>query len=274
MKKFSSTPGGSRLRLLREKAGKTQMTVELDANLGSGYLQRVEAGKVANPERETLERILVALAARYSERREVLELFGYTVKTPLPNQTEINWALSICQNELCDVTFPAYVLDCSHRLLAYNAYFGRLVGGTPRNPLVNRLLNKSMLTTWFEPVTGLLTILENPAEFLPAVIQAFKFEMRLFQHEDWNQQMLAEIMVKFPLFKIYWERSKQTVGYAVAARPLGLVGLKSPEVGVLRFRLSSEAFIQDARFRLIYYLPADAKTIQQCATWAETSTVS
>jgi transcriptional regulator with XRE-family HTH domain len=51
---MSGTPGGKRLRALRNDYGKTQLAVELDANLGTGYLQRLETGKVQQPERDTL----------------------------------------------------------------------------------------------------------------------------------------------------------------------------------------------------------------------------
>ena len=70
-----------------------------------GYLQRVESGKVQHPEKETLERILAALGARYSERRDILELFGYVVDAPLPNDEEIRWAIESCQQELDNAVF-------------------------------------------------------------------------------------------------------------------------------------------------------------------------
>src|SRR5712692_4805301 len=40
------TPGGAKLRALREGAGRTQLWVEVEAGLGTGYLQRVESGRV------------------------------------------------------------------------------------------------------------------------------------------------------------------------------------------------------------------------------------
>src|SRR5262245_14438001 len=95
----SKTPGGNRMRALRESVGKTALEIELDASLGTGYLQRVESGKVERPERETLERLLTALGARYTERRDILELFGYIVDAPLPSETEIAWAINLCAAE-------------------------------------------------------------------------------------------------------------------------------------------------------------------------------
>jgi hypothetical protein len=38
--------------------------------------------------------------------------------------------------------------------------------------------------------------------------------------------------------------------------------------GVLQFRLTTEPFTRDTRFRMVYYLPADPVTMRQCAEWA------
>src|SRR5258708_21591572 len=136
------TPGGNRLKLLREDAGQTQLEVELDAGLGMGYLQRVEWGKVRHPEGDTLERIVAALGARYTEGRDILELFGYLVDAPLPDASEVAWAIGLCQAELNTAVFPAYLLDCAHRLLAWNPVFPRLLTpktlkhlNTPQEPI-------------------------------------------------------------------------------------------------------------------------------------------
>src|SRR5712675_1628857 len=90
----TGTPGGRRLKALREATGQSQLAVELEANLGLGYLQRLERGKVQQPERDTLERILPALRVEsFTERRAVLALFGYALATVAPNETEVHWAI-------------------------------------------------------------------------------------------------------------------------------------------------------------------------------------
>src|SRR4029450_896091 len=124
-------PGGALLRRPRERAGRSQLWVEAEADLGTGYLQRVESGRGTQPGRVTGQKILEALGARYSERRDVLELFGYVVATPLPTPDEIEWARQSCQHELHDVPFPAYVLDCLPRLIAWNRFVPRLLGSRP-----------------------------------------------------------------------------------------------------------------------------------------------
>jgi len=265
----SDTPGGNRLRILREAAGKTQLEVELDANLGTGYLQRVESGKVQHPERDTLERILAALEARYTERRDILERFGYLVDAPLPTEQEINWAVNLCQAELESAIFPAYLLDCGHRLLVWNAMFPRLfhIEGVTHHPRPG--LRVSMLSILFDDRLGMAQKITNPDIFFPASIRALRSEMQLFHSEVWYNALIAEQQSASLNFEKYWMQADSKPKVHFAARPLTPLEITLPECGVLQFRLMAEAFIQDRRFRVIYLLPADPLTMQQCATWSQ-----
>ena len=262
-----ATPGGARLRALREGAGKPQLWVEAEAELGCGYLQRVESGKVAQPERPTLERILAALEARYSERREILELFGYTVATPPPTEEEIAWARAVCRRELHEVPFPAYVLDCTHRLIVWNRHVPRLLGVAPDDPTLRRLAGRSLLEAWFDPGSPLAPLVVEPDLFLPALIRALRYEMQQFRTEAWYAALLARLNA-LPRFRHYWAAVEQEPAPAGAARALVPVRLAVPGGDCLQFRLSSEPFTRDARFRMIYYFPADPATMHQCAAWA------
>lgn len=262
-----ATPGGNRLRGLREYRSKTQLQVELDASLGIGYLQRVESGKVKYPERDTLERILAALGAHYTERREVLELFGYVVDAPLPDEADIEKAVAACQPDLQTAVLPAYLLDCAHRLLDWNALLPRLFGTQP----FQRADHISMLRLLFDPAQGVTGLIANQHEFFPAQIRTLRYEMHIFQSEAWCAALIDKLRQQHPLFERYWSASTaEPRSYPTAARPLIPLALNLPGVGPLHFRLTSEPFVQDRRFRIIYYIPADAATIQQCAIWSET----
>ena len=267
----SRTPGGAKLRALREQAGRSQLWVEAEAELGTGYLQRVESGRVAQPERRTVERILDALGARYGERREALKLFGYAVATPPPTAAEAAWARDACRRELHTVTFPAYVLDCTHRLVAWNAYVPRLFGVTPDDPLLQHLAGESMLAPWFDPASPLAELVAEPEQFLPALIRAFRYEMQRFRSEGWYATMLDGLLDDLPCFRQYWERVAQEPPAAGAARALVPVRLAVPGAGILQFRLASEPFVRDVRFRAIYSFPADPATMRRCAAWADDS---
>lgn len=268
------TPGGNRLKALRDYAGKTQLEVELDANLGMGYLQRVESGKVRHPERDTLERILAALQARYTERRDILELFGYIVDTPLPDAAEIAWAVEVCQAELNSAVFPAYLLDCGHRLLVWNAIFTKLfrIEGIQAHRTKGEYL--SMLKLLYDPRYGVTPLIANPEVFFRAQIRALRYEMQFSHGEAWYQTLLQEMLADCPLFERYWQESQREPSHPTAARPLFPLELALPEIGALQFWLTSEPFAQDRRFRVIYYLPADSITMQQCLRWLESSAAS
>ncbi|RIK44884.1 MAG: hypothetical protein DCC58_07685 [Chloroflexi bacterium] len=264
---MAGTSGGARLRSLREAAGRTQLWVEAEADLGTGYLQRLESGRVAQPGRPTLERILTALGARYSERRDVLETFGYAVSTAPPDQQEIDWAIAACRHELHDVPFPAYVLDCTHRLIAWNRLTPRLFGIVPDDPTLARLAGASLPAAFFDPASPIAGLVAEPEAFLPALIRAFRYEMEQFRSEPWYADVLASLMA-LPRFRATWEQVLAEPAAASAARSLVPVHLRAPGGGLLAFRLASERFVRDARFRMIYYFPADLPTMQWCATWA------
>lgn len=264
----SRTPGGARLRAVREAVGKTQLWVEVEADLGTGYVQRVEAGKVVQPERVTLERILAALEARYSERREVLELFGYTVTTTPPTGEEVAWAQEVCRQPLRELPFPAYVLDCTHRLVAWNRYVPLLFGIAPADPSLGGLAGKSLLAAWFDAASPLAPLVAEPDQFFPANIRALRYEMQQFRTEPWYTGVLARLDA-LPRFRRYWALAEQEPAPVSAARALVPVRLAVPGVGLLLFRLASEPFVRDARFRMIDYFPADPATMRQCAAWAD-----
>jgi len=263
------TPGGLKLRALRDDRRRSQLWVEVEADLGTGYLQRLESGRVAQPVRATLERILDALAARYDERCETLALFGYTASTPLPSDAEFAWAREVCRDELAAVAFPAYVLDCAHRLVAWNRFFPRLLGVRQTAPFPSSLIGRSLLAPWFDPTSLLAPLVAEPDRFLPALLRAFRFEMGRFGGEPWYREIVLEPLHALPRFRQYWAQVAAEPATAGAGRALVPVFLDLPRGGRLQFRLAAEPFTHDARFRAIYYFPADEDSMRQCVVWAE-----
>jgi transcriptional regulator with XRE-family HTH domain len=257
--RYQPTPGGERLKALRERAGKTQLEVELDGHLGIGYLQRVESGKVQHPERETLERILAALGARYPEQRDVLEHFGYRMSAPLPDAAEIAWAVDACRTELQSAVFPAYLLDCAHHLLAWNAFVPQLY---PRAGML-MARHQSIVHLLFDPQYGVTPRILNADDFFAAQLRTFRLEMQPFVSEPWYVDLLQALRQN-PLFEAYWLQSTAEQPHSLAARPLVPLHIVDLAGQALQFRLLSEPFAEDRRFRLIYYLPADPVTMQWC----------
>ena len=263
-----ASPGGQRLRELRQRCGKTQLDIELEAELGSGYLQRVEPGRVKQPLRTTLERILEAMAVESRETEEVLALFGYTCAQRLPTQQEVAWARDCCHELLQAVRLPAYLLDCAHRLLGWNALIPALLGVSPDDPNLLQLRGHCIIDAWFDAQSCLGSRVHSAQQFYPQLVQALYHEMLPFRHEAWHSALTTGWLQHIPDFRTYWEQAQQGTPFAVAARLLHPVALKGPQGHLLRFRLAAEHVTQDRRFRLLYYIPFDKKTISLCEVWS------
>ncbi len=258
--KDSRTPGGIRLRALRAAYGKTQFEVELDASLGIGYLQRLELGKVQHPERDTLERILAALGVSFVERREVLGLFGYAAAISAPNESETQWAIDVFQSQVKQYSMPTYLLDCAHRLLAWNSLVCKVFGAVKAEPdyvLMPRLI--------FDPAYGIASSVLNAEAFFSTQIRILQFERQRWGDDAWYNGFVND-MRQYQPFDEYWTKYNAVGRGQVAMRPVAHLKLPVGH-GVAQFRLISESFVHDPRFRVIYYLPADPATIRQCLAW-------
>jgi transcriptional regulator with XRE-family HTH domain len=258
--KSPRTPAGMRLRALREACGKTQLDVELDASLGIGYLQRLELGKIGQPERDTLERILAAVSASYMQRREVLELFGYRVAITVPNENETRWAIDAFQGEVKQDAIPAYLLDCAHRLLAWNSLIPKVFSEF-QTKLTNTLIPRLI----FDPIDGFAAGVVNADVF-------FATQIRILQYEGQRHGGAAgygafvEGLRAYPLFDKYWREQSLDLQVHAAFRPVADLKLDTGR-GLAHFRLISEVFAQDARFRVIYDVPVDRGTVRRCSAW-------
>ena len=129
------------------------------------------------------------------------------------------------------------------------------------------LAGRSMLAPWFDPASPLGALVVEPEQFLPALIRALRYEMQRFRCEAWYARMLDELLAERPLFRRHWDEVAREPPPASAARALVPVRLAPPGTGVLQFRLASEPFVRDVRFRLIYYFPGDEVTLRWCAAW-------
>lgn len=259
---------GQRLRELRQRRGKTQLAIELEAGLGSGYLQRVESGRVKQPLRTMLERILQALEVESRETDEVLTLFGYTSAQGLPTRQEVDWARDCCHDVLQAVRLPTYLLDCAHRLLGWSALIPSLLGVLPDDPNLLQLKDHSIIEAWFDAQSCLGSLVHAAEQFYPQLVQALYHEMLPFRHEAWHTALTTRWMQHIPDFRTYWEQAQQGTPSAVAARLLHPVALKGPQGQLLHFCLAAEHFTQDRRFRLLYYIPFDKQTMSLCEVWS------
>lgn len=269
MSQKDKAPGWKRLEAIRKQAGLPQYKVELDAGIGIGNLGKYESGE-RNPERHTLERILDALDAKFTDRVEVLERFGYTMNTPPPTAEEVAWAVAICKPVMDELSFPVYMLDMQGFVLYWNYYMPKMLG--MRETQMETVFHRERLTLYqafFHSGVRLANLMNHPDAFLSHTIRVLRqdWEWGSFLEEDWCQELLKATSTKYPEFKKYWDMAADHPVADLPARPLANLQVKSPIMGNVEFRVARETMNRDKRFRVIYLIPADAATLEQCQKW-------
>lgn len=272
MPEITRTPGGKKLEEIRKQTGLPQYKVEMDSAIGIGNLGKYESGERRNPSRKTLDRVLNALDAKFTDRVEVLERFGYIMNTPEPTEKEIAWAVKICQPIMDQLPFPSYLLDMQGFVLAWNYYLPKMLG--IRESRMETVLRRDRLTlfqAFFDKGTRLADLMEHSEVFLAHIIRVLRQDWEPFLEEDWCQALLNTSSAKYPEFKEFWDMAADSRMTELPARPLANLQVKSPIMGPVEFRIARETMNRDKRFRVIYLIPADAATLDQCKKWNQST---
>lgn len=269
----NTTSGGERLRRLRSRCGLTQQAVaDRIALEGEGpdkpAISRIETGNNRSPERATLQRILDAVwEARFSEKREILECFGYIVDLPLPTEDDIKWARETCQPLLDQYPFPAYLLDCAEYIRAWNRHVPRTLGAREDSMLFRQVLEIPVFEAFYNKKINLSEVLINIDEFRLYNLRIVKQVLTPYAEEDWCTKLIEDARRKYNDFAADWRKvndSEEGVFEEIAARPLTTFQWKYPHSRTKRltFRVATEHLARDTRFRVYYYLPADKDTLE------------
>jgi hypothetical protein len=117
----------------------------------------------------------------------------------------------------------------------------------------------------FDPVDGIAESVINADIFFPAQIRVLQYERQRCGDDRWYSGFVDD-MRQYEAFDKYWINQNSTHHAQIPMRPLAPLKLDTGH-GLAQFRLIAETFVQDHRFRVIYYLPADSSTIRQCLKW-------
>lgn len=280
---------GACLRELRERTGKSQVEVAAVVNAwksnrknGTGerggfdaaHLSRIENGKLKYPRRETLEDILTVLEVTYRERREILELYGYTVSNPLPTPAEIAWACAACAPELHDMPYPAYFVDCGQRLHTWNRYAPRLIGMQADDPRLALFQQCTVMDLAFNPAYRTSFRIDHPEENLPDPLYLMKVEFQPFLNEPWYAELINRWRHELHEFVTSAATLASTVTYKTTFCVVKPMYRDRSDMKILKFRLLGVDFVQDPRFHLVRCIPIDVTTMRQCIAWVEEETVA
>jgi len=267
--------GGQMLRALRlaaklsliELAGKLN---DHDFRTDAAHLQRIESGRIKQPTAETVEAILSAgLEAPYRTRRDVLEAFGYRLPWPLPTEQEIAESRRLYFYDLEGTTWPAYLVDFTQRIWAWNRYVPRVLGLAPDDPSLARFTGVSVLDLAFNPEFGINLQITDADSYLPRMLAMLRIQMLPHADDPWFSALIARAH-GWPQFDAMWSRSPDDPDEVLTDQYLVPIKLRVPGIAnPLRFRPTLIHLSGDPRFQIVHYIPFGAATLRQCAVWAE-----
>lgn len=272
MPEITRTPGGKKLEEIRKQTGLPQYKVEMDSGIGIGNLGKYESGERTKPGKNILDRILNALDAKFTDRVEVMERFGYTMNTPAPTEEEVAWAAGICQPIMDQLPFPSYLLDIQGYMIAWNYYVPKLFGiGETRLNTIARRERLTLFQAFFHSGIRLADRMEHSEMFLAHTIGIIRQDWESLLDEKWCQALLKTTFAKYPEFKKFWDMAADHPIAELPARPLANLQVNSPIMGPVEFRIAKETMNRDKRFAVVYLIPANPATLDQCKKWNQST---
>jgi len=265
--------GGQRLRKLRLARKETIENIATDAGITYKALSEIERGITKQPSRENLYSILEALdqckKVSVEDWQIVFEAYGYKRPYPLPTEDEIEKAKKQWREDYGHIAYPAYLVDCSQRLLDWNRYAPRLVGMRYSDIRTRYFQNLDVFDIAFGLPEKFVRIV-NQKEYLPSFTYTTIGMMRPYEDETWYAKSILAAQQKYPYFKQLWESlhsdsfQASLTGLAV---PIVLSLQEEPQN--LTFQLVKVDFSGDERFWIVQWVPVDKITINRCFEWVQ-----
>ena len=260
--------GGELLRKLRLERALTLEDLEAESEMSYRALSNIELGVTRKPTAGTLDAILSALHRRapvsMEARRAVYIACGYHPPSPLPTGAEIAAARAGWRVEYGDHCVPAYMIDVSQRLLAFNGAAPRLVGLHRHDRRARHFDNATTIDLAFGLAQRFVEI-ENAELYRCSFVGVLMRELCPYATEGWYAPCLAAAQRRYPEFKRLWEME-----HPPPASPIGCpvpLRLRLPGCNdALIFCRVKIPFVGDPRFQTVAWLPVGASTWR---TWTE-----
>jgi transcriptional regulator with XRE-family HTH domain len=189
---------GRRIKYFRKRAGLSQLELEAELGASSGYISRVESGKV-NPNKETIAKISSVLNLRPTEINYILNL-GYDDVS----EEDIQNAEKTFSTLLNSEKVYAYLLDNKSRIVALSSGFESLARGNGLDP--KKLLNHHVAEVLFDPDIARGNFSEEEFEQTAIPVVAVLLQERYFMlQEAWWQELIKRLN-NLPDFKRIWNK--------------------------------------------------------------------
>lgn len=246
---------------------------QLEVSLHIGWkdtsrLSKIEQGRVGKPTRETVNKIIKALELNEQEKGEFLLVGGY-----LPTDQEIKKIIKEIGLKVDNWPYPAYLMDFSWRSMFTNIlnlqilnlsldWKKKLEQNKP-NVLIFPFLPKDQFPTTVQKGEDK----DNLKSFQVAQIAAFKTETHQYQNESWYKKLIQSLM-EFKDFRTLWPKidqkdyHKKLLDYEYKR----ITGIYESKKRSFNFHLLTAKVINDLRFQVVLYYPADKNTEKYFAT--------
>ncbi|OGC51094.1 hypothetical protein A2982_02390 [candidate division WWE3 bacterium RIFCSPLOWO2_01_FULL_39_13] len=226
-------------------------------------LSRIEQGRVSNPPRELIDRIIEVMDLKEEEKNHLLLIGNY-----LPTQEEIEKIRKEVNPIINNWPYPAYVLDFSWRFLAWNERTSWVYEITEKakpqiiknmnrtiemvfNPqfIQNRLLDGKELEKWHESLLQKLIL--------------FKFNQQARTKELWYRDFISQMMDN-ELFTHLWPKARLSKEIAELDKyeRKSIVNIRNTK-SRLEFHIFKVPLLLDPRFEIDFHVPTNQNTHAQ-----------
>lgn len=259
---MSATLGG----LLKDyRLQKNLSQMEIAFSLGwrdASRLSRFEQGRVENPSRELLDRIIELMGLKEEEKNHLLYTGNY-----LPTKEEIEEVRKKTDPIIQKWPYPAIVLDFSWRIIRQNktSLILHKIDSKAKKKIEEELL--SVIEILFDPNFAHNKYLKEE-EFkkwhgwLLEVIIHYKYAQKNRTKEKWYVELIKKMM-KNELFRKLWKEAQLTELDQIVTN-YGCKFLISPEDKNkrLNFNFFIVPFLKDPRFNIEFFAPSDIETFK------------
>ena len=225
-------------------------------------LSKIEQGRVGKPTRQTINRIIKALNLNENEIGHFLLVGGY-----VPTDTEIQQGIELVRKKIDTWQYPAYLQDFSFRFIYCNDNYLKVLNLPLKYKSVIEKEKPNVLKTAFDSryVNGVEDMLGQDEKslipFKTAITAIIKNDLDEYQNESWYKNLLKELS-QYDEFRDLWPKVDSTT----LKRTLTeydyehFIGEYNGKKQTLKFHILSARFVQDPRFCVLLYFPADKET--------------
>ena len=258
--------GGAYLRKLRNDRGLSIVGLSGISSITYRTLQEIESGETARPGRSTLLAILRGLSGVKklgpSERNRVLEPFGYRDQSLLPEGEEIVSIARQWERSVFELPHPAYLVDFAHRFITWNRYAPGVIGLPYGHPALEKMRGRTLFDLIFDRQFETAFAIKNKETFLPEMLYVMRCEFEPFKDDDWCKECIRKAREAHPQFRALWDKVQKMPVQELGLRTMGPIITQPAGGEELSFHLLGTDFVNDSRFRVIQYLPANVATMR------------